>query len=60
MKCSGGMYENCDKEADYIRHTQFAGSHPLCTKHAQEDKEFLVNDSYTFWESIPSIERKDD
>lgn len=52
MICMGNSYFDCTKEATYIRHTQFAGSHPLCDEHAQEDKNFLVNDSYTCWEVI--------
>lgn len=34
--CLGGPYGPCDEPAAYIRHTQFAGSHPLCEKHARE------------------------
>lgn len=52
MKCIGNAYRNCDKEASYIRHTQFAGSHPLCSEHAEEDKDFMKNDSYTDWEKL--------
>lgn len=52
MICIGNSYFDCTKEATYIRHTQFAGSHPLCDEHAQEDKNFLVNDSYTCWEVV--------
>lgn len=48
----GNAYENCDQEAVFIRHTQFAGSHPLCEKHAKEDENFLANDSYESWELI--------
>lgn len=51
-KCIGGIYENCDEDAKYIRHTQFAGSHPLCEKHAREDEDFMVNDSYIGWETL--------
>ena len=39
----------CEKRAEYIRHTQFAGSHELCEEHAREDPKFLINDSYTVW-----------
>lgn len=52
MQCIGNGYESCDKKAEYIRHTQFAGSHPLCEKHAREDEEFLFNDSYQSWEKL--------
>lgn len=43
---------DCDKEAKYIRHTQFAGSHPFCEEHAREQKGFLCNDSYESWEIL--------
>lgn len=51
--CMGNAYSNCCNPARYIRHTQFAGSHPLCETHAREDKDFLVDDSYKVWEEIP-------
>jgi len=50
--CIGNMYGDCDKEAAFIRHTQFAGSHPLCEKHAREDPEFMMGTSYQFWEKL--------
>lgn len=52
MECIGTGYVDCQKEAKYVRHTQFAGSHPLCAEHAMEDDKFLLNDSYTVWEYI--------
>lgn len=58
MKCIGTGYENRDKEAEYIRHTQFSGNHPLCDKHAKEDKNFLVNDSYMGWEKLESEQHR--
>lgn len=51
-KCIGGAYEDCNNDAEYIRHTQFAGIHPLCKKHAEEDERFMLDDSYTCWEVI--------
>ena len=42
----------CSSLATWIRHTQFAGDHPLCDKHAKEDPEFLVNNSYTCWQQL--------
>ncbi len=43
----------CDKDADYIRHTQFAGDHPYCELHAKKEKDFLKeDDSYFFWSKI--------
>jgi len=47
----------CDdtpEPAMYIRYTQFAGDHPLCEKHAKEDKNFMNDDDYAFWEVIES------
>lgn len=52
MQCSGNAYTDCIEEATYIRHTQFAGSHPLCEKHAREDLDFMKNDSYVDWEIL--------
>lgn len=52
MECMGDAYEDCKEEAAYIRHTQFAGSHPLCEKHAKEDDKFMQNDSYQVWEKL--------
>jgi hypothetical protein len=51
-KCIGNGYTPCYKDADYIRHTQFAGSHYLCEEHANEDENFLEDDSYQVWEKI--------
>jgi len=40
----------CNKPADYIRHTQFAGDHPYCLEHAQKEKDFEdMDDSYAYW-----------
>lgn len=50
--CTGDMYESCHEPAKFIRHTQFAGSHPLCEKHAKEDREFMINNSYQVWERL--------
>jgi len=52
MECIGNAYEDCTDNAVYIRHTQFAGSHPLCEKHASEDENFLKTDSYQSWEKL--------
>ena len=48
----------CDEPASWIRHTQFAGNHPYCDKHARQEKDFGENDSYTFWEELKN-ERTD-
>ena len=39
----------CGAKATHIRHTQFAGDHPYCLEHAQKEKDFNENDSYTYW-----------
>ena len=43
---------DCDKPSEWIRHTQFAGSHYFCDGHARMQQDFNVNDSYTAWEKI--------
>ena len=50
--CICNVYRDCKEEAVYIRHTQFAGSNPLCEKHAREDINFLKDDSYVDWEIL--------
>ena len=30
----------CDKEATWIRNTQFTGQHPFCDKHAKKESDF--------------------
>jgi hypothetical protein len=52
LVCIGDAYGDCNELALYIRHTQFAGSHPLCAFHAIKDKDFLKEDSYEFWEKL--------
>lgn len=43
----------CNKPADWIRHTQFAGNHPYCTEHANLENDFLApDDSYQYWSKI--------
>jgi hypothetical protein len=39
----------CDKPADWIRGTQFAGNHPFCDEHARQEKGFGISDSYEYW-----------
>jgi len=43
------MCINCTDEAVWIRSTQFAGDHPFCDKHAKEEENFGVDDSYQYW-----------
>lgn len=51
-QCFGNTTSMCEEQAVYILHTQFAGSLPLCEKHAKEDNKFMVTDSYTSWEKL--------
>jgi hypothetical protein len=39
----------CGAVATWVRHTQFAGSHPYCDKHARLEPDFNEFDSYAFW-----------
>lgn len=48
----------CENQADYIRHTQFAGSHPLCEEHAKQEKDFMKDDSYTSWQILDHYREK--
>jgi hypothetical protein len=49
LECIGDAYGDCEALATWVRCTQFAGDHPLCQKHAEEDDQFLVNNSYQVW-----------
>jgi len=42
----------CSKPATWIRHTQFAGSHPFCTAHAKAETDFGTSSSYLDWEEL--------
>jgi hypothetical protein len=42
----------CDKPAEWIRGTQFAGDHPFCDEHAKQEKGFGTDDSYEYWYNI--------
>lgn len=42
----------CEEPATWIRHTQFAGSHPFCEKHAKLQSDFYDSDSYLDWEEL--------
>jgi hypothetical protein len=46
----------CDEPAVWVRSTQFAGEHPYCLKHAEEEEDFGENDSYKFWYEIKDDE----
>jgi len=39
----------CDKPAEWIRSTQFAGNHPFCDEHARQEQGFGGSDSYEYW-----------
>jgi hypothetical protein len=43
----------CDKPAECVRHTQFAGNHPYCLEHAQRESDYGQDDSYTYWRKCP-------
>ena len=42
----------CGKQATWIRHTQFAGTHPFCTECAKKEKDFGEDSSYVGWECL--------
>jgi hypothetical protein len=42
----------CEEPATWIRHTQFAGSHPFCEEHAKLEADFYDSDSYLDWEEL--------
>lgn len=50
--CDGDAYGDCGEPALYVRHTQFAGSHPFCMFHAMREKDFLEESSYFYWEKL--------
>lgn len=48
----------CDKPAVWVRATQFAGKHPYCLEHAEQQADFNQNDSYTYWYEIDEEQEK--
>lgn len=44
--------DNCNEPVKFVRHTQFAGSHPFCEVHAKQENDFMEDDSYTCWSEI--------
>jgi hypothetical protein len=52
LVCDGDGYGDCGEPALYVRHTQFAGSHPFCMLHALAERDFMQSDSYQFWEKL--------
>jgi hypothetical protein len=57
MWTEDNLYCECGKPATWVRHTQFSGSHPFCTKHAEQEENFgQLNPSDFFWIEIPSDE----
>jgi hypothetical protein len=53
MKCI-----KCDKDAVWVRSTQFAGDHPYCEEHAKKESDFGENDSYTYWYKVKKANRR--
>jgi len=48
----------CEKPATWIRRTQFAGSHPFCTEHAEKEEDFGKSNLYpSFWKEL-SVQEK--
>lgn len=44
---------DCDKEAEWVRCTQFAGDHPFCLEHAEKEKGFpLGSNSSEYWTTV--------
>lgn len=47
------LYCQCGRPATWVRHTQFAGSHPFCSEHARQEADFGEGDpSYFFWKEL--------
>ena len=42
----------CGKQATWVRHTQFAGTHPFCTECAKKEDDFGEESSYVVWEEL--------
>lgn len=42
----------CEKEAKWVRVTQFSGEHFFCKKHAKAEEDFKQADSYFFWTKV--------
>lgn len=54
----GFTCDSCEKPATWIRHTQFAGSHPFCIEHAEQEENFGKSDSlYFYWQEL-SVQEK--
>ena len=49
----------CNKPADWVRSTQFAGEHPYCKEHAEKESDFGEDDSYTYWYEVNNEKSKD-
>jgi hypothetical protein len=45
----------CNKPAQWVRSTQFAGEHPYCEEHAIQEKDFHDADSYMYWYEIDQL-----
>ncbi|GEM_PF-582176 len=53
----GFTCDKCDKPAAWMRHTQFAGKHPFCTKDAKKERDFGKSDWSFYWEKLPAQEK---
>jgi hypothetical protein len=42
----------CDKDATWIRITQFSGKHTFCDIHAEQELDFKKKNSYLFWTKL--------
>ena len=47
------MCMECNKPAEWVRSTQFAGEHPYCGEHAEQQSDFNDEpDSYSYWYQV--------
>lgn len=49
IKCPEGE----EKPATWVRHTQFAGDHPYCDTHAEEEEDFNKIMDSLYWSRVP-------
>lgn len=46
----------CDSPANWVRVTQFSGSHYYCEYHAEEEPDFHEeDDSYHYWSKVEDV-----
>lgn len=51
-RAEGLICDLCDREADWVRRTQFGGDHPFCDPHARAETDFAFTGSGAVWESL--------